>query len=144
MLRQPAADRRNWFRRLFSPTPEHYMVQIAPRDENGFRALSNLRDEGLVLVASAMAQSTAHLLNFFRALRAELGFYIACLNLAEVLNHRNMPQCFPVPIYKRERYLVFDSLFDTCLALTSPDTIISNSLKTDNKNTFIITGANQG
>jgi hypothetical protein len=65
----------NWFRRLFSRKPEHYTVQIAPRDENGFRALSDLQDEGLVLVASAMAQSTAHLLSFFRALRAELGLY---------------------------------------------------------------------
>jgi DNA mismatch repair ATPase MutS len=44
---------------------------------------------------------------------------------------------------QKERHLVFDSLFDTCLALTSPDTVISNTLKTDNKNTFIITGANQ-
>lgn len=144
MLRQPAPEYGNWFRRFFSRKPEHYTVKIAPRDENGFRALSDLQDEGLVLVASAMAQSTAHLISFFRALRAELGFYIACLNLSEALSHRNIPLCFPVPIYKRERYLVFYSLFDTCLALTSSDTIISNTLKEDSKNTFIITGANQG
>jgi DNA mismatch repair ATPase MutS len=80
---------------------------------------------------------------FLSRLRAELGFYIACLNLSEALSHRNIPLCFPVPIYKRERYLVFYSLFDTCLALTSSDTIISNTLKEDSKNTFIITGANQ-
>lgn len=57
----------------FPGKPEHYTVQIVPWDENGFRALSDLQDEGLVLVASAMAQSTAHLLNFF-ALRAGAGF----------------------------------------------------------------------
>lgn len=95
-----------------------------------------------MLVTSAMAQSTAHLLNFSRALRVELGFYIACPNLAGVLNRRDMPQCSPIPIYERERHLVLDPLFDTCLALTSLDIVISNTLKTDGKNTFIIIGVN--
>lgn len=144
VLRQSAPVTKNWFQRLFSRKPEHYTVQIAPRDENGFRALSDLQDEGLVLVASAMAQSTAHLLNFFKSLHVELGFYMSCINLAEILNKRNVPQCFPVPIYKRERYQVFESLYDVCLVLTSDKEVVSNTLKTDNKNTFIITGANQG
>jgi hypothetical protein len=74
-----------------------YGTRLLPGMKMGSgHSVTVLQDEGLVLVASAMAQSTAHLLNFFRALRAELGFYIACLNLAEVLNHRNVPQCFPV------------------------------------------------
>lgn len=64
ILREPNSPDKCWFRRIFSRRPEHYSVQIAPRDENGFRALSDLRDEGLVLVASAMAQSTEHLRNF--------------------------------------------------------------------------------
>lgn len=144
VLRQPNRQEKGWFRRLFVRKPEHYTVQIAPRDENGFRALSNLQDEGLVLVARAMAQSTAHLLNFFKSLRTELGFYIACINLSETLNMRHIPQCFPVPAYKCERYLSFDSLYDICLVLTADKTVIANTLKADNKNTFIITGANQG
>ena len=144
ILREPNSPDKCWFRRIFSRRPEHYSVQIAPRDENGFRALSDLRDEGLVLVASAMAQSTEHLRNFFKSLRAELGFYVCCINLAEELNKRNLPQCFPVPVYKRERRLVFESLYDVCLGLTSDKNIVGNTLKTDNKNTFIITGANQG
>ncbi|GAB2952523.1 MutS-related protein [Hafnia psychrotolerans] len=144
VLRQPNTPDGGWFKRLFAKKPEHYIVQIAPRDENGFRALSNLKDEGLALVACAMAQATAHLLNFFNSLRAELGFYIACLNLSDALNQRNVPFCFPVPMRKGERYHVFEALSDTCLVLTTTKCVVSNTLNTDNKNTFIITGANQG
>ncbi|WP_241721816.1 DNA mismatch repair protein MutS [Raoultella sp. HC6] len=144
ILRQPNPPTQGWLRRFFAKKPERYTVQIAPRDENGFRALSDLQDRGLVLVASAMAQSTAHLLNFFKSLRVELGFYVSCINLAQALNKLNMPRCFPVPIYRRERHLVFESLYDVCLALAAGKNIVSNTLKTDNKNTFIITGANQG
>lgn len=144
VLRQPNTPEGGWLKRLFARKNERYIVQIAPRDENGFRALSDLQDEGLVLVASAMAQSTAHLLNFFNSLRAELGFYIACINLCDALNKKNIPSCFPVPIQQGERYHVFEALFDTCLALTADKPVVSNTLNTDNKNTFIITGANQG
>ncbi|WP_258963752.1 MutS-related protein [Klebsiella variicola] len=35
-------------------------------------------------------------------------------------------------------------MYDVCLGLTSDKNIVGNTLKTDNKNTFIITGANQG
>ena len=144
VLRRPNPPQKGWFRRLWTKRPAHYTVQLAARDENGFRALSDLNDEGLLLIANAMAQSTAHLLNFLKSLRTELGFYISCLNLAQALNKRNIPLCFPVPIYQRERHHVFEALFDPCLALTSDREIVSNTLRTDNKNTFIITGANQG
>jgi len=39
--------------------------------------LSELRGRGINLAASALAQSTDHILSFFNMLRAELGFYVA-------------------------------------------------------------------
>ncbi len=71
--------------------------QIADRDENGFRALSELRGRGINLVANAAARSADHILSFFSMLRAELGFYVGCLNLRERLAAKQEPTCFPVP-----------------------------------------------
>ncbi|WP_416413874.1 MutS-related protein [Pantoea sp. App145] len=137
-------ERWQWLHRIFNHERDFYTVTIAPRDDNGARALSDLQDQGIILIANAMAQATAHLLSFFNSLRAEIGFYIACLNLSKKLFSRNIHISLPVPIQKGERHLVFDSLYDTCLTLLSDENIVSNNLKTDNKSTLIITGANQG
>jgi hypothetical protein len=40
------------------------------------RALSELKDRGIHLVANAMAQSADHVLSFFEMLRTELAFYM--------------------------------------------------------------------
>ena len=53
---------------------------LHPRDENGAKALSELNDRGINLVANALAQSTDHILSFFSMLRTELAFYVGCLN----------------------------------------------------------------
>jgi hypothetical protein len=62
-----------------------YTFILDPRDENGAKALSELNERGINLVANALAQSTDHILNFFRMLRTELVFYVGCLNLQEQL-----------------------------------------------------------
>lgn len=144
VLRKPNKSDKNWLQRLFSRKEEQYIIKIAPRDENGFRALSDLEDEGLKLIADAMSHSTSHILGFFKSLKTELGFYVACINLSERLTEKKVPLCFPVPLPKRERYLKLDSLYDPCLALTSLNPVTANSLRADNCNTYIITGANQG
>lgn len=137
-------SRWQWIYRLFRGDKDCFTVTIAPRDDNGSRALSDLQDKGIILIANAMAQATAHLLSFFNSLRVEIGFYIACLNLSDNFSAKNTQVSLPEPIPKGERHFSFDNLYDACLILTSDKEIVSNSLKTDEKNTFIITGANQG
>ena len=47
--------------------------------------LSDLTSRGINLVANAAAQSADHIGSYFTMLRAELGFYVGCLNLADRL-----------------------------------------------------------
>ena len=57
----------------------------------GSKALSELKDRGINLVANALAQSADHIDSFFKMLRIELAFYIGCLNLYRTTcpNRRN-------------------------------------------------------
>ena len=55
------------------------------RDEAGARALEEMTSRGINLVANAAAQSADHISSFFTMLRAELGFYVGCLNLHDQL-----------------------------------------------------------
>ena len=62
-----------------------YSFYVAERDETGARTLSDLTSRGLNGAASALGQSTDHIRSFFEMLRAELGFYLGCLNLRDRL-----------------------------------------------------------
>ncbi len=74
-----------WLDRLTGTGPRVYSLYISDRDESGAKALSQLRDRGINLVANALAQSNDHILSFFHMLRTELAFYVGCLNLHEHL-----------------------------------------------------------
>lgn len=143
VLRQPREENRSFFNRtgLHKPTYSH---TIPDRDDGGFQALSELRDRGLSEVANAVAQSTDHVLNFFRALRAELAFYIGCLNLHERLAGAGVAVCYPVAQPPGSARLSARGLFDVCLALRTSDPVIGNDLNADGKKLVMITGANQG
>jgi DNA mismatch repair ATPase MutS len=130
--------------RLFSKKPLVYTYNIHPRDESGFRALSELKERGINLVANALAQSTDHILSFFNMLRTELAFYVGCLNLQEQLAQMGEPISFPLPTPPSERRQSFKQLYDICLALTMREKIVGNDLNADDKDLVIITGANQG
>jgi len=121
-----------------------YSFQIPARDENGLRALSDLQDRGVNLVANALAQSTDHILSFFRMLRSELAFYVSCLNLHEMLTGKGKPACFPRPIGGGQPALSARGLYDPCLALHVSGTVAGNDINADGKSLVVITGANQG
>jgi hypothetical protein len=65
ILRKPRDKKQSWIERIFAEKPPAYTFYIADRDENGARALSELKDRGINLVANALAQSTDHILSFF-------------------------------------------------------------------------------
>jgi len=65
------------------------------------QTLNELRGRGINLVANALAQSTDHILGFFDMLRAELGFYVGCLNLHEQLAERASRLAFPFRARRR-------------------------------------------
>jgi hypothetical protein len=132
---------RVWCKRLLARERSGYVYQIADRDEGGFRALTELRDRGVSLVASALAQSTDHILSFFGMLRLELGFYIGCLNLRDQLARKGASTCFPEP---SSSAFSGTGLYDVCLRLRNEGVVITNDLQADDKLLVMITGANRG
>lgn len=144
ILRKPFPDTRNWLVRKLIPKNTSYSFMIHPRDEHSGRALAEIRDRGINLIANAVAQSADHIDNFFEMLRIELSFYIGCLNLLEQLQKIEEPVCFPKPIPLVQKELYTKGLYDPCLALTVNRKIVSNEVMTSGKKMVIVTGANQG
>jgi len=134
-----------WMERIsFRNRSASYSFTIPARDENGFKALADLRGRGINLVANALAQSTEHILSFFRMLRAELAFYVGCLNLHARLVDKGEPTCFPTPVAPGRRTLTAEGLYDVCLTLLVDGTVVGNDVHADDKALVMITGANQG
>ncbi len=118
--------------------------EVDPRDECGFRALAALRTEGIAKVAVALAQSSDHILSFFKALRLELGFYIGCLNLREKLAAKQDPFCVPSPLPDDDEALRCEGIYDMCLSLSTPEPVVGNDIGGEKKSLIVITGANRG
>jgi hypothetical protein len=145
VLREGPASARGWLRRLFEQhEPGVYAYQLPDRDDSGARALAELKDRGINLVANAAAQSADHLLGFFSMLRSELGFYVGCLNLHERLAQLGEPVCFPQPLPSGDRAHAVQRLYDVSLALQMHERVVDNELSADGKELVVITGANQG
>ncbi len=121
-----------------------YSFTIPDRDENGFRALSQLEERGANLVANALAQAVDHVHSFFVMLRVEIGFYVGCLNLSERLAELGEPTAFPLPVARGEFALSARGLYDVCLRLTTSERVVGNDVDADGKSLVMITGANQG
>jgi len=144
ILRKPNAKNRNWVKQFFAQKSPVYTFYIHPRDDHGSRALSEIKDRGINLVANALAQSADHIDSFFKMLQIELAFYIGCLNLYEQLAQIGETVSFPLPVPANERSHSFHGLYDVCLALTKKQKTVGNDVNADNKDLVIITGANQG
>ena len=134
----------SWIERISPGNRAGYSFQIPDRDDNGFRALSDLRARGINLVANALAQSTDHILSFFGMLRSELAFYVGCLNVHGLLAGKSEPTCFPVPLAGGEPALTARGLYDACLTLHVSARVVGNDVNADGKSLVMITGANQG
>ena len=104
--------------------------------------MQRLQNRGLSLISDAVYQSAEHVLDFLRALRAELAFYIGCINLKEQLARIGEAIAFPEA---SEHQFSFRSrnLRDVCLALTMGRSVVGNDVDANDKPLVIITGANR-
>ena len=93
LRRQPG---QGWRDRIPGLNRSGYSFIVPDRDESGMRTLSDLTSRGLNGAANALAQSADHIRAFFEMLRAELAFYLGCLNLQDQLTANGGPVCFPV------------------------------------------------
>jgi len=144
VLRKPQGKHRHWAKRVLAERSPVYTFHVHPRDEYGGRALAELRDRGVNLVANALAQSADHIDSFLKMLQVELAFYIGSLNLYEQLTQMGKPVCFPVPVAADARRHSCAGLYDVSLALTMKQAVVGSDVAADNKEIVIITGANQG
>jgi hypothetical protein len=117
---------------------------VNPRDEVGMRTLDDIKGEGLNAVANALAQSTDHVLGFLAAVRAELGFYVGCLNLYSRLSEKGEPTCLPTPDPLGRPMLSARGLYDVCLTLHVPGRVVGNDVDALDRSLVMVTGANQG
>jgi hypothetical protein len=144
VLRAPSDTRRRWTEVLGISERTTYSFTISPRDEAGGQILADLASRGVNLVANAAAQSADHIGSYFTMLRAELGFYVGCLNLADRLAAKEVPTSFPTPADASPPAFSCTGLRDTCLALQSNGAVVGNDVQADGKSLVIITGANSG
>jgi DNA mismatch repair ATPase MutS len=135
--------RRRWKERVGIAPRSSYSFTIPPQDRGGAQALSDITGRGINGVANAAAQSADHVTSYFTMLRAELGFYVSCLNLRDQLMAADQPVTFPVPSAWQPLQLSCEDLRDACLALRT-DGVVGNDVDADGKALVIITGANSG
>jgi hypothetical protein len=141
VLRSPHEER-GWLSRL-GLDRTGLTMRISDRDEAGARPASELGDQGVSLVARAVGNSAQHILDFFRQLRAETGFYVACLNVHEALSRTGQPVCFPTPT-SAAGVLTGEGGYDPCLALATGGPVVSSDVETGGRRLVVVTGANQG
>jgi DNA mismatch repair ATPase MutS len=144
VLRKPYQRKQGLRARVFTQKSPTYSFSIDSHDEGAGRALEELRNRGINLVANAVAQSVEHINGFFDMLWTELAFYISCLNLYEQLAQIGEPVAFGLPVAVNQRRHSFRGLYDICLALTMKQKVVGNDADADNKSLVMITGANQG
>jgi DNA mismatch repair ATPase MutS len=143
MLRESIGKKPGWIRRLVGRRSK-FTFFIADRDEAGARALGELQDRGINLVANTVAQSSDHVVNFFITLRTELAFYLGCVNLHRILADKGVRLCYPNPTPIGSRRHACSGLRDVGLALSLERSPVANDLAADGKNIVVVTGANQG
>lgn len=144
MLCKIQNDKGSFFEKIFTNKKPSYSFYIDDRDESGARILSEIRDKGINEVANTIAKSAEHILNFFIMLKTELSFYISCLNLYNRLLELGIKTTFPIPLNADIRKHSFKGLYDICLSLEKNSSVVGNDLDSENKELYIITGANQG
>ncbi len=135
--------RRSWRERIGIAPRTVYSFAISPRDDAGAQALSEIVSRAINLVANAAAQSADHVSSYFTMLRAELGFYVSCLNLRDRLVAAGQPVTFPEPTAPAGCELNCAGLRDACLALRI-EHVVGNDAEGDGMPLVIITGANSG
>ena len=112
--------------------------------EQGFRALAELRGRVVNDVANVTAQSADHVRDFFRALHDELGFYLACGQLADRLAELAVPTCWPAPQPPDGQRWSARELSEPCLALRTGGAVVGSDLAADGRRLVLVTGPNQG
>lgn len=127
------------------PEADSYTWKLPDRDDAGAQALTALHGRGIALAAAALGESADHVTSYFVQLRAELGFYLACLNLHDALTAKGEPTCLPEPAPPGDARLSARGLYDAALSLTlGAPRAVGSDLAADDRRLIVITGPNRG
>jgi DNA mismatch repair ATPase MutS len=121
-----------------------YTVTVPDRDMAGTEQLVEMREHGFARAAEALGQSADHVKEFFFGLRRELGFYLGCANLAQVLEGAGQPMCVPDPRPVDVPGLAACGLYDPLLVIHGERHPVGNEIEASGTALVVISGANQG
>jgi MutS domain V len=138
-------ERRGWRDRLGLPETDSLTYELHPRDLAGAEALGALQGRGIALAAAALGESTDHITAYFAQLRAELGFYLGCLNLHDRLTAKGEPTCLPEPASPGMPVFAAQDLYDVSLSLSlGAARAVGSDLAAEGRQLVVVTGANRG
>jgi DNA mismatch repair ATPase MutS len=138
-------ERPSWRERIGLAEADSYTYEVDPRDMAGADALGALRSRGIALAAAALGESTDHIMAYFAQLRAELGFYLGCMNLHDHLTAKGEPTCMPEPVAAGTPALAARGLYDVGLSLAlGASRAVGCDLEAEGKQLIVVTGANRG
>ncbi|MGN6245301.1 MAG: MutS-related protein [Motilibacteraceae bacterium] len=143
MLREPDVRHLTLLHRTPVARP-HAAFTIPERDEGGFRALADLRDRALTVIAGVVGQACDDVSTFFTQLRTELAFYLAATRLHGQLFAVGAPTCLPEPHPAGSGVLVGVGVYDPVLQVRLGGRAVPNDVDTEHKPLLLVTGANQG
>lgn len=101
-------------------------------------------DIALLSIADKFISVIDDIVNYLKQTRIELAFYMGGINLYEKLLKLGLPICNPIAFDIDNKVFECDGLFDVALALQNGGNVVGNTLNSNNKDIFFITGANQG
>lgn len=131
--------------RVGLPQAGSYTYELDPRDDAGAEALGALRGRGIAIAAATLGESADHITRYFAQLRAELGFYVGCLNLHRALAAKGEPTCQPEAVPAGTTALSARGLYDAALSLALGSArAVGSDVDADGKDLVLITGANRG
>jgi hypothetical protein len=119
-------------------------VEVLLSDVNGMGMIAEIRAQAIASTAGAVHETDRSLLAFFVALRAELGFLVACMNLRDALRAAGAPICMPDPAGAGECAFAATGLYEPGLRLAITDPVIGSEVAVDGARLVVITGANGG
>ncbi len=121
-----------------------YRLGKEANDDKAGDDLTVRQERAINRVADALAQSAEYLASFFDRLRKELAFYVGGLRFTQRMEELGMPWCIPELTAAGSDSRSWEELYDVSLVYRNKAAVVGNTLTAENKNLYIVTGANQG
>lgn len=133
------------FNRLFNKEEKNNLTEDSILIDNTILANNKqeLVEASLNSIFRLLSRFNRSVLSFFEKISQQFGFFGACSHLYNALNAKGIKLCMPTLLEEKNIFKA-EGLIDLGLAIKDKNAPVGNTLSTQNKNLWIITGANQG